>query len=157
SGLNFSGGAGMTQVLFGGTPATGVRVISDTQIVATAPAHAAGNVDVRVQSPYGTSAGVPGDQFVYGTLSQTQRLVARVYLDLLQRPVDPAGLAIWSNFLSAGNSRTQMVQAIESSLEYRASLVQAAYLQLLHRPADSAGLSNFVAFLAAGGTIEQMD
>jgi hypothetical protein len=157
SGLNFSGGAGMTQVLFGGTPATGVRVISDTQIVATAPAHAAGNVDVQVQSPYGTSASVPGDQFVYGTLNQTQRFVAQVYQDLLQRSVDPAGLAIWSNFLSAGNSRAQMVQAIESSLEYRALLVQAAYRQLLHRPADSAGLSNFVAFLAAGGTIEQMD
>jgi len=103
------------------------------------------------------STSVPGDQFVYGTLNQPHRFVAQVYLDLLQRPVDPAGLAIWTNFLSAGNSRTQIVQAIESSLEYRALLVQAAYRQLLHRPADSAGLSSFVSFLAAGGTIEQMD
>jgi hypothetical protein len=55
NGLNFSGGAGMTKVLFGGTPATSVQVLSDTQIIATSPSHAAGPVDVTVQSPYGAS------------------------------------------------------------------------------------------------------
>jgi hypothetical protein len=157
TGLNFSGGAGVTQVFFGATPASSVRVVSDTKIVATAPAHTAGNVDVRVQSPYGTSVAVPGDQFIYGSLNQTQRYVAQVYLDLLGRAVDPAGLAGWSNYISAGNPRAQMVQAVEASLEYRSVVVQNAYRGLLHRPADSGGLTAFVAFLGMGGPIEQME
>ena len=157
TGTNFSGGAGMTQVLFGSTPASSVRVVSDTQIVAIAQAHTAGNVDVRVQSPYGTSVAVPGDQFIYGPLNQTQRFVAQAYLDLLGRAVEPAGLAGWSNYLSAGNSRAQMVQAIENSSEYRVLVVQNAYSRLFHRPADSGGLTAFVAFRGMGGTIEQME
>ena len=60
TGLNFSGGAGLTKVFFGATQATSVTLVSDTQIVATAPTHGAGAVDVTVRSPYGTSAVVAG-------------------------------------------------------------------------------------------------
>src|SRR5437870_4661404 len=49
NGLNFSGGAGQTQVFFGTTAASNVTVLSDTQLTTTAPAHAAGTVDVIVQ------------------------------------------------------------------------------------------------------------
>jgi hypothetical protein len=66
SGLNFSGGAGMTQVFFGATPAASVTVNGDGSITVLAPAHAAGTVDVAVRSPYGTSAPVAGDRFTYG-------------------------------------------------------------------------------------------
>ena len=48
------------QVLFGGTPATGVAVNGPgTQLTAVAPAHAAGAVDVSVSTP-GGSATLPG-------------------------------------------------------------------------------------------------
>ncbi|MEU8569589.1 IPT/TIG domain-containing protein [Streptomyces pathocidini] len=47
-----------TAVSFGGTPATFI-VNSATQITATAPAHAAGAVNVTVTSPGGTSNAVP--------------------------------------------------------------------------------------------------
>src|SRR5262249_41495606 len=50
TGQNFSGAAGQLHVLFGGVDATSVTIVSDTQAVAAAPAHAAGTVDVRVQS-----------------------------------------------------------------------------------------------------------
>jgi hypothetical protein len=146
----------MLQVFFGGVTASAVQIVSDTQIIATAPAHAAGTVDVTIQSPYGTSVRVATDQFTYGGLTQTQRYVAQVYLDLLQRPVDPTGLEECSYFLTQGGSRFRLVQAIEASAEYRTLIVQSLYAQLLHRPADSFGLGNFVSFLGAGGTIEQV-
>ena len=56
SGTNFSGAAGQLQVLFGTTPAANVSVLSDSTLVATTPAHAAGTVQVTVVTPYGTSA-----------------------------------------------------------------------------------------------------
>jgi hypothetical protein len=65
TGLNFSGGAAMTQVFFGSTAAPGVSVNSDTSITVTAPAQAAGTVHVTVRSPYGTSVAVSADQFTY--------------------------------------------------------------------------------------------
>jgi hypothetical protein len=41
-------------VAFGGTAATGVSVVSDTEIACVTPAHAVGAVDVAVSSVYGT-------------------------------------------------------------------------------------------------------
>jgi hypothetical protein len=83
TGKNFSGAAGRLHVLFGTTEAASYTIVSDTKIVAVAPAHAAGNVDVRVQSGenetdndnqtvffgYGTSANTAADDFAFGTVS----------------------------------------------------------------------------------------
>jgi uncharacterized delta-60 repeat protein len=95
------------------------------------------------------------------TITQTgatgnQLFIAQVYLDLLGRPVDPAGLAGWTAFLNAGNTHQQMVLALETSQEYRTVVVQALYSQYLHRPADAMGLGAFTAQLAAGATQEQV-
>lgn len=65
NGLNFSGAAGLTRVFFGDAEATGVTVLSDTQIQVTTPAHAAATVDVSVHSPYGPSATTSADQFTF--------------------------------------------------------------------------------------------
>src|SRR5439155_12361680 len=155
NGLNFSGGAGQTQVFFGTTAASNVTVLSDTQLTATAPAHAAGTVDVTVQSPYGKSAMVSPDRYTYGQSSSNQAFVAQVYLDLLHRPADAGGLAAWTGLLDQGVSRPAVVEAMESSLEYRTDLVQSLYTQYLHRNADPGGLNGFVAFLRSGGSVEQ--
>ncbi len=64
TGSNF---VGITAVKFGGTAATSFTVVSATQITATAPAHAAGMVDVRVVNAGATSAVTAGDQFTYLT------------------------------------------------------------------------------------------
>ncbi|MBK8304794.1 MAG: VCBS repeat-containing protein [Chloracidobacterium sp.] len=63
-GTNFTGA---TAVSFGGTPATTFTVQTDGFISATAPAHAAGVVDVSVTGPGGTSANSANDDFTYVT------------------------------------------------------------------------------------------
>jgi hypothetical protein len=57
--------SGATVVTFGGVPAASFTVVSGTQITTTAPAQAAGTVDVRVTTAAGQSAVVSGDQFTY--------------------------------------------------------------------------------------------
>jgi hypothetical protein len=52
-------------VTVGGTAATGVSVVSATQLSATTPAHAAGTFDVVVTVNGVPSAANPGDQFTY--------------------------------------------------------------------------------------------
>src|SRR6266852_122539 len=62
TGTNFAAGATLT---VGGTAATGVSVVSATQITATTPAHAAGAADVIVTVGGQPSAANPGDAFTY--------------------------------------------------------------------------------------------
>jgi hypothetical protein len=64
TGTNFTGA---TAVSFGGVAATSFTVNSATQITATAPAEAAGTVDVKVTTAGGTSAAVAADHFTYVT------------------------------------------------------------------------------------------
>src|SRR5262249_17167335 len=65
NGPRCSGPAGLAKVLFGTAAATNVTVVSDTQMTASAPAHAAGTVDVTVVTPYGISPVVAADQFTF--------------------------------------------------------------------------------------------
>ncbi len=59
--------AGVTSVTFGGTPATAVRVDSNTQITVTVPAHGSGAVDMTV-TVNGVSATTAG-AYTYGIAS----------------------------------------------------------------------------------------
>jgi hypothetical protein len=63
--------SGASEVLFGSTPASSFRVLSDSQIVATAPAQSGGTVDVRVVAPGGESPTLAADQFTFATLFAT--------------------------------------------------------------------------------------
>jgi uncharacterized delta-60 repeat protein len=138
------GSGGLVSTDFGGTndDATAVAIQPDGKIVA---AGAAGSNFALAR--YLREDPLPGGN---------QRFVAQVYLDLLQRPADPAGLAGWSGLLGRGASRAQVVSAVLASPEYRTLQVERAYGQYLHRPADPGGLSGGVAFLTAGGTVEQL-
>ncbi len=60
-----SGFTGATAVTFGSTLATAFSVVSDTAIVATAPAESAATVDITVTTPSGTSTIVTGDEYTY--------------------------------------------------------------------------------------------
>jgi alpha-tubulin suppressor-like RCC1 family protein len=64
TGTNFVEGA--TTVMFGANAATGVSVVSGTQLTATTPAAQAGSVDVTVTTPGGTSTTSTKDLFAYG-------------------------------------------------------------------------------------------
>jgi hypothetical protein len=60
-----------TAVSFGGTAAVSFSVVSDTEIVAVAPAASVGSVDVTVTNSAGTSVTSPADQFTFSSLSST--------------------------------------------------------------------------------------
>src|SRR5207253_5032504 len=62
SGANFTDASA---VKFGATNATGFTVDNDGQITATAPAHAAGTVDVSVTTVGGTSANTAADDYTF--------------------------------------------------------------------------------------------
>ncbi len=57
---------------FGDLAASSFKVTSPTSIVAAAPAHAAGTVDVTVRTPAGTSPASPADNYSYGPPSVTK-------------------------------------------------------------------------------------
>ncbi len=67
TGSHFSGA---TEVDFGGQPAPGIQVGSDTSLTATVPAGPVGTVDVTVTTPGGTSA--PGGAATYTYLAPGQ-------------------------------------------------------------------------------------
>jgi hypothetical protein len=83
-------------------------------------------------------------------------LVNALYDLLLQRTVDPAGLAAWSAALGHGQSTLDVARGIVGSPEARAQQVQSLYGQILHRPADPTGLASFSAALQGGQTLEQV-
>ena len=68
TGTGFSGLSGAAAVQFGGVNASSYTVNSATSITATAPAGAAGAVDVRVTTPGGTSANTASDDYTYVAL-----------------------------------------------------------------------------------------
>jgi uncharacterized delta-60 repeat protein len=86
-----------------------------------------------------------------------QRFISQVYLDLLQRPAEPAGLNFWSGLIDQGMSRTQVVLQIENSPEYHALEVQRLYGLVLGRAADPSGQTAWASFLNQGGTAEQLE
>src|SRR5450830_632789 len=72
TGTNFTGA---TAVNFGGTAASSFTVNSAMQITATAPAHAAGTIDITVVTTGGTSATGAGDHFTYVSAPTVTSLV----------------------------------------------------------------------------------
>jgi PKD repeat protein len=63
--LTGNGFTGATAVRFGTTAATSMTVNSSTRITVTAPAHAAGIVDITAITPGGTSPAVAADRYTY--------------------------------------------------------------------------------------------
>jgi hypothetical protein len=85
-----------------------------------------------------------------------ENFVAQVYVDVLGRVADLGGLQSYTDRLSAGASRAQVVQSILSSQEYRVLVVEQLYQNYLGRTADSVGLNSDLAALAAGATTDQI-
>lgn len=78
-----------TGVTFDGVAATDFVVVGDTTITCTAPAHAAGAVDVMVQSPYGNGTLV--EAFMYETIPVLTGLTPEDGPDIGGTPVVLAG------------------------------------------------------------------
>jgi hypothetical protein len=73
SGTGFTGATGVT---FGGTAGTSLTVNDDNTITVTAPAHAAGTVDVIVTTGGGPSANTSADNYLYGAVPPTVTAVS---------------------------------------------------------------------------------
>src|SRR5262245_16913949 len=82
--------------------------------------------------------------------------LGQVYDDLFQRSVDPAGLAVWTVRLAAGESRAQVVGAILASEEYRRLEVPQLYAELLARAADAGSLDYHVQALGKTETLADL-
>jgi hypothetical protein len=80
--------------------------------------------------------------------------VAAAYSVILGRPPDKATLATLAAQMSGGMNSHQLVQYLESSLEFRQIEIQFFYKTFLGRPADSQGLGAFANLLANGGKPE---
>jgi autotransporter-associated beta strand protein len=151
-----------------GTPTGTVTFQDGVTIIGTAPV-SGGTATLSVQLPTGTqtvtatysgdanfSASVTSPGVSVTVLSANQAFVSKLYVDLLNRPVDPQGLAAWSALLGTGTPRSAVVFDIESTPEYRGDVVTALYERYLHRAPDPAGFQGFVTFLNNGGTDEQV-
>lgn len=83
-----------------------------------------------------------------------ENFINQVYLDLLARPVDAAGLTAGLTFL-AGNSRQSYALSILDSTEYRTDLARTYYQAYLGRPPMPVEVSGFLSLLGGGGTDQQ--
>ncbi len=122
---------------------------------------AAGSITVTANYGGDTNFGPTSGAFVQTVFTPSQAFVNQVYLDLLNRPADPAALAGWGNAVDTNFfnpnpvlNRNIIVQYIETSREYRQDEVDALYVHYLRRHADPTGLANFTNYLMAGGTVE---
>lgn len=148
--LLFDGAIGNT---IGGTvPAAGNLIVASGDGVARI---ASGTADNEVQGNLLTTDLVVAAAWTNGT--PNQRWVIQVYLDLLRRPPEPAGLANWTDQLNSGTTASQVVAGIMGSPEYDDLVVQELYQALLHRPADPLGLKASVAALMAGVSVAQLE
>ena len=80
-------------------------------------------------------------------------MVDQLYLDLLHRPTDPAGLDFWASQAGDASGRASVACQIARTPEGRRRFVADLYPWALGRPADAAGLSYWSGRLA-GGTSE---
>ena len=150
SGDAFTPGSGYTLVGRAGvTSGTDVTINPEFRSVGAAGQY-------NAAAALGTSRPWAAAIATYAEQTPNQQFISQVYLDFLNRPADPTGLADWSALLDAGQSRQQVVYEIEQTQEYANVTVQQLYQRYLHRAADPTGLSDFSSQLLAGRTIEQV-
>ncbi|HEV3004995.1 MAG TPA: PKD domain-containing protein, partial [Pirellulales bacterium] len=93
-------------------------------------------------------------QIVVG--SDHERLVEKLFEDLLDRDVDDGALAFFVGLLDSGTPASTVVAQLEQSAEFLADEVQTLFQQLLHRHAEAGAVSFFGNVLASGGTADQV-
>ena len=78
--------------------------------------------------------------------------IAALYQDLLNRPVDAAGLTTFTGQLATGTGRSAVAEELLTSAEYRSDLIASYYQAYLDRPADGGGISTFLGQFAQGAS-----
>jgi len=75
-----------------------------------------------------------------------------LYLDLLNRPIDPTASTFFQGQLTGGATRSDVATAVQGGDEWHGDIVTDYYQQFLHRAPDAFGLNNFKSLLSGGGT-----
>jgi hypothetical protein len=88
--------------------------------------------------------------------SDNERVVNRLFRDLLGRNAEDSARLGFAAQLSSGVSREALAKQILGSEEYRGRVVEDLYVRLLHRASDAGGKAGFVAALGGGMTAEQV-
>jgi hypothetical protein len=91
-------------------------------------------------------------EFANRSGGSAREFVGALYQDLLNRPVDAAGLATFTGQLATGASRSAVAEELLNSAEYRSDLVASYYQAYLGRPADDGGKSTFLTQFARGAS-----
>ncbi|HWB13749.1 MAG TPA: DUF4214 domain-containing protein [Pirellulales bacterium] len=105
------------------------------------------------------TANVLGSEEFYRRVSggSESTFLNNLFLDVLHRPIDPAGAQYYSQMLALGTSRTEVANLVLVSPESNGVVVSSLYQELLGRTADSEGLTYFTNLLAVGATWEQLN
>jgi hypothetical protein len=105
-----------------------------------------------ITATYTSSNGLGGSTASTSTLSGSanQQWLNQVYEALLGRPIDPTGLAYWSNALASGTSTTAVVYDIEQTSAYQTLQIQNAYQKLLGVAAPSSAVSYLQGLMSQG-------
>jgi uncharacterized delta-60 repeat protein len=144
-------GTGTTAFVSQHTAAQDVTLQSDGKILVAGTVRSSGGNDSLALARF---LGGPSDALL-GT--PTERFVRQVYLDLLRRPADPAGLGFWTGLVDQGqDTRAQVVLGIEHSPEFRTLVVQQLYDVLFNRAVDPSGQATWTNFLAQGGAPSEL-
>ncbi|WP_378945955.1 cadherin-like beta sandwich domain-containing protein [Mesorhizobium sp. ANAO-SY3R2] len=138
--LSGSNLTGASAVRFGGTSASSFTVVNDTTITATIPAHAAGSVDVSVNTPGGSATLTSG--FTY-TLASDATL---------------ANLTISSGTLSPGfaagtTSYTAAVASNVTSIDVRPTINDASATMTVNGAAVTSGNASTISLNVGANTI----
>jgi hypothetical protein len=88
--------------------------------------------------------------------SDHERLVEKVFDDLLDRDADDAAIAFFAGLLDGGTSASTIVAQIEQSTEFLANEIQTFFQQLLHRHAEDAAVAFFSNQFVGGATPEHV-
>jgi hypothetical protein len=91
------------------------------------------------------------------TLTPNQRFVNNLYLDLMGRGADPAGLSFWTGQLNSGVPRGNVALALADSFEALAQNVRRAFREFLHRDPETAALIQFTHLLQLGRPIIEVE
>ncbi len=113
------------------------------------PGHVETNPSASGLIPLAAQGGVNASGQNFGNIDNlNSSFVYRAYQDLLGRTPDAGGLSFWSGLLTKGTPRTQVIQAIQNTKEYRFDILNALYQQFLGRGVDAAALPAWLQFMA---------
>ena len=143
-GTNFTGASAVT---FGGVAASEFDVMSATEIMAEAPAHAAGVVDISVTTAGGTSATSAYDHFTYNPPPPTA--VNDSYTLLHDHALNVAAAGVLANDTSPGGLP---LSAVLAELPEHGSISLDGDGSFVYTPnADYVGTDEFGYYAVAGG------